>query len=95
MDFSQLVQTFLSFIFVIGLLFITLWFIKICQQKGLNCKLSRCLCNNKRIKIIEQHRLDIRNQISLIQCDNTEYLVLLGQNSHTILNQTKKTTKAS
>ena len=89
MEFSQLFQTILAFIFVLGLMFITLWFIKICQQKGLSVKFNKYLNKTSRIHIIERHRLDIKNSAVLLKCDNNEYLVIVGEKSHTILQQTK------
>lgn len=89
MEFSQLLQTILAFIFVLGLMFITLWFIKICQQKGSLINFGKCLNKKSRINILERHRLDIKNSAVLLRCDNTEYLVLIGEKSHTILQQTK------
>jgi len=87
MDFGQIFQTLLAFIFVLGLMFLTLWLIKFCQQKGLNSKLARCLSCSKRIQISELQRLDPRNSVVILQCDNIEYLLLIGQGSATILNQ--------
>ena len=88
MEFSQLLQTILAFIFVLGLMFITLWLIKICQQKGTLIKLSKCLNKNSRIQILERHRVDIKNSAILLKCDNTEYFMIIGEKSHTILQQT-------
>ncbi len=93
MDTAQIIQTLLAFIFVLGLMFITLWLIKFCQQKGLNCALNKCLKNNARLRVIEQRRLDIRNQIVLVECDMEEYLLLLGANNNLVLNQTKSKAK--
>ena len=88
MEFSHLLQAVLAFIFVLGLMFLTLWLIKICQQKGSLIKFSKCLNKSFRINIIERHRLDIKNSVVLLKCDNTEYLVLIGEKSHTLLQQT-------
>ena len=89
MEFSQLLQTILAFVFVLGLMFITLWVIKICQQKGTLIKLGKCLNKNSRIQILERHRIDIKNSAILLKCDNTEYFMIIGEKSHTILQQTK------
>ena len=89
MDFSQLFQTILAFIFVLGLMFLTLWFIKYCQQKGATVKLGKCFNKKSRINIIERQRLDLKNSIILFQCDNTEYLVITGEKNHTLLQQKK------
>ena len=90
MDTSQLLQTIMAFIFVLGLMFITLWFIKVCQQKGALVKFGKSLNKNSRIKILERHRLDIKNSAVLLKCDNSEYFVILGEKSHTIIHQTKE-----
>ena len=89
MEFSQLLQAILAFVFVLGLMFLTLWLIKICQQKGALLKFGKCLNKNSRINILERHRLDIKNSVVLLKCDNTEYLVIVGEKSHTLLQQTK------
>ena len=89
MEFSQLLQALLAFIFVLGLMFTTLWFIKICQQKGSLVKFGKYLNKNSRIQIIERQRLDVKNSAILLKCDNTEYLIITGKKSHTILQQTK------
>ncbi len=93
METSQIIQALLAFIFVLGLMFITLWLIKFCQQKGLNCRLHKCLKKASRLRIIEQRRLDVRNQVVLIECDSEEYLLLLGAANNLILNQTKPKAK--
>ena len=89
MEFSQLLQTILAFIFVLGLMFITLWLIKLCQQKGALINLGKHLNKKSRINIIERQRLDIKNSIVLLQCDNIEYLTIIGEKSHLLLQQTK------
>lgn len=93
MDFSQIFSAILAFIFVLGLMFITLWLIKYCQQKGLNCKLNHCFNNNKRLKIIEHHRIDIKTSVVLLQYDKYEFLLLLGASSNTILHQSPMSKK--
>jgi flagellar biogenesis protein FliO len=89
MELSQLLHTVLAFIFVLGLMFLTLWLIKICQQKGSLIKFGKYLNKTSRINILERHRLDIKNSVVLLKCDNTEYLILIGEKSHTLLQQTK------
>ena len=89
MEISQLLQTVIAFVFVLGLMFLTLWLIKICQQKGALIKFGKCLKQNSRISVLERHRLDVKNSAVLLKCDNTEYLVIIGEKSHTLLQQTK------
>ena len=58
MEFSQILLAFLALVFVLGLMFITLWLIKFCQQKGINYRINCCLKKGKRIKIIEHDFAD-------------------------------------
>ena len=90
MEFTQIFQSIIAFVFVLGLLFVTLWLIKFCQQKGLNCKLVKCFNDNCRIKVTELRRLDPKNSIVLVECDEEEFFILLGSSSNLILKQDKK-----
>lgn len=90
MEFSQLLHTLLAFIFVLGLIFITLWLIKFCQQKGLSCHLGKCLKYNHRIKILEHHRLDTKNSAILLEYKDQEFLLILGPTSTLLLEQSPK-----
>lgn len=94
MNAPQLLQAILAFIFVLGLLFITLWLIRFCQQKGLNCQIIKPFKTAKKIKIIEHHRIDIKNSLVLFECLNEEFLILAGQNSNILLKQTKNKRKS-
>ncbi len=78
MDIGQIFQAVLALIFVIGLLFITLWLIKFCQQKGLTGCLGQKPQKKNRLKIIERHRLDAKNTLLLVKCDSQEFLLVLG-----------------
>ena len=89
MNWMQILQAILSLFFVIGILLITLWLFKYCEQKGLRCKMFNNLKTNKRIHIIEKHSIDIKNQIFLIQVDTTEYVVLITPNGNTVLQQNR------
>ena len=90
MDMGQIFQALLAFIFVLGLMFITLWLIKFCQTKGLNCRIGKCFGNDNRIKILERHRLDSKNSLALIEYDQEEFLLLLGSSSNQLLRQNRK-----
>lgn len=89
MDTVQILQAFLALIFVLGLMFLTLWLIKFCQQKGLNCKLSKNFSAKNRLQIIEQRRLDIKNSVVLLRCDDEEFFLLLGAQNNIVLKQTQ------
>ncbi len=85
MDWLNILQAFASLLFVIGLLLLTLWSFKYCQQKGFNCKLTKKLLGQQKINIIEKQSLDSKNQLVLVRHSNNEYLLLVGQNNNLIL----------
>lgn len=95
MESAQIFQTLLAFVFVLGLMFITLWLIKFCQQKGLNCRLNKSFNAKNRLRVIEQRRLDIKNSLVLLECDSQEYLILLGANSNLLLNTAQSKAKVA
>ena len=53
MDFGQIFQAVLALVFVLGLLLVTLWFIKLCQQKGLSCRFGKAGLPSKRLTIVQ------------------------------------------
>lgn len=81
MEWVSILQAFLSLVFVIGLLLLTLWLIKYCQLKGINCRMVRRLKNAQRLDVLEMRRLDARNTLLLFRCDDQEYVVMLGAGS--------------
>ncbi len=87
MELGQIFTAVLSLIFVLGLLFLTIWGLKWLQNKS--CNLSFCghLKSARHIKIIEQHRLDAKNQIVLLEADKVRYLMLIGAENNLLLNQ--------
>ncbi len=85
MEWHQILQAILSLIFVIGLLFLTLWIFKFCEQKGLKSKLVKGLQSGRRIGILEKRSLDARTQIVLAKVDNTEYVILIGAGNSLLL----------
>lgn len=94
MDLSQILQAILAFVFVLGLMFITLWLLKFCQQKGLNCHLGKCFGDESKIKILEHRHLDAKNSIVLIEYKSEEFLLLLGASTNLLLKQTAKETSS-
>lgn len=85
MEWHQILHALLSLVFVIGLLFLTLWVFKFCEQKGGKCKFIKHLKTGQRINILEKRAIDSRNQIILIRADKTEYLILLGSSGNLLL----------
>lgn len=85
MGWHQILHAALSLIFVIGLLFLTLWIFKYCEQKGLKSKLIKNLRTGRRLSILEKKPLDARSQLVLVRADDTEYLLLLGASGSLLL----------
>ena len=85
MEWHQIIQAVLALIFVIGLLLVTLWIFKYCEQQGNKCRLLRNLKSAQRLRIIEKKSLDTKNQIILIQADKVDYLLFISPNNTTIL----------
>lgn len=84
MDFILLIKAIVSLLFVLGLLFITLWAIKYIEIKGASGRFFKQLNNKRRLEIIEIKRIDNRNALVLIRCDNHEHLLLVGTSSQVI-----------
>ncbi len=89
MELILVFKALLALIFVIGLLFLTLWLFKTCRQHGSQCRFFQKLQENKRIKIIENHKLDMKNSLLIFQKDDSEFLLLLGSTQNLLL-ETKK-----
>lgn len=93
MELALFFKAILSLAFVIGLLLLTLWFIKYCEVSGCKNKFIKQLQSNRRVEIVEQKRIDARNSIILIRRDNVEHLILLGSAQNLILEQNIKPVK--
>lgn len=89
MEWVQILQAVLALMFVIGLLLLTLLLLKYCQQKGLKCRLLKNLKTDSRIEVMEIRRLDAKNMIFIVRCDQSEYSLLLGANNNLLLSVTK------
>ncbi|MBE6459111.1 MAG: hypothetical protein E7010_04830 [Alphaproteobacteria bacterium] len=85
MEWMQIFQAVLSLMFVIGLLLLTVYFFKYCEQKGLKSRFVTKLKAGNRINVIENRRLDAKSSLILVECDNTEYLIFNGTNSSLML----------
>ncbi len=87
MDYIQFFQALLALIFVLGLLLITLWIIKTCQQKGLSGKLGKCFKSGNKINLVEYRRIDAKNSTVVLEYDGEEFFILLGANDALLLKQ--------
>jgi len=87
MDSGQIFTAVLGLAFVLGLALVTISLLKWLQLKGSDCCLLRKLKSSQNINIIEQRRLDAKNSLVLMEVDNIRYLLLVGADSHLLLNQ--------
>ena len=89
MEIGLIIKAVLALIFVLGLLFVTVWGLKYCELKSGNNRFFNKIRQAKRVEIKESARIDLRNSAVLIRCDNTEHLVLLSP-GHNLLLESKK-----
>jgi len=92
MDWAHIIQAILSLIFVIGLLLLSLWTFKYCENKGVKSRFMRKLKADSRLDVMEYKRIDNKNALVLLRCDSQEFLALLGTTDN-ILHPLEKTTK--
>lgn len=85
MENGQIITAILGLIFVLGLALITIALLKWMQNKGADLCLCRKLKKAKQINIIEQHRIDTRNSIVLLENAGKRYLLLVGADSSILL----------
>ncbi len=84
MDFMLLLKAILSLLFVLGLLLVTLWAIKYMEISSKSGKFFKKINIKNRLEIIEFKRIDSRNSLVLVRCDNKEHLLLIGPSSQII-----------
>ena len=63
MDWAHIIQAFLSLIFVIGLLLLSLWSFKCLESKGIKSRFIKKLKADSRLNIIEYKRIDNKNAL--------------------------------
>ena len=79
MDEISLIRVIASFGFVLGLFGVCVWLLKRVQMKNLGAK------NGKRLSLTEQLYLDPKRRVVLIRCDDTEHVILIGQQQEQLL----------
>lgn len=84
MDFVLLIKAIVSLLFVLGLLFITLWAIKYIELHSASSRFFKKINGKKRLEILEIKRIDARNTLVLIRRDDKEHLLLVGLSSQII-----------
>ena len=75
----------LALAFVLGLLFLTLWFIKYLQLKTPKSRLFQKLQAEQRIEVIETKRLDAKNTLILLRKDDKEFMFVTGTSGNLLL----------
>ena len=85
MELALIIKAILSLIFVLGLLFITIWGLKYCELKSTKNKLFNKLRNQHRLEILENSRIDLRNNLVLVRRDNVEHLLLLSPSGNQLI----------
>ena len=84
MSLGLLLQAILSLVFVLGLLFITLWAVKYIETNSTSKRFFNKLNSKRRLEILEIKRIDSRNSLVLIRRDETEHLLLVGTSAQVI-----------
>ena len=92
MNSMLILQAFLSLAFVLGLVLIVFWLIKFCEMKGLKNPLLKKMNVVPKLFVMESKRIDAKNTLALVRCEDEEYLLLLGNTQNLIL-QNKKVQK--
>ncbi|MBQ8436198.1 MAG: hypothetical protein IJX20_00955 [Alphaproteobacteria bacterium] len=85
MEIALIIKAVLTLIFVLGLLFLTVWGLKYCELKSANNRIFNKIRVKRRLEIIENSRIDLRNSLVLIRRDNTEHLLLLSPSGNTLI----------
>jgi len=80
MDYNQYMQLGVALIVVLGLM----WLLSLVLKK-VNQAQSGMANKNTRLKIVEQRMIDTKNKVAIIRCDDKDHLVILGQNSNTVI----------
>lgn len=67
---------------VIGLMALLAWMLKYVSMRGWLAAKPNA---NRRLKLVETLPLDARRRLVIIQCDDVEYILLLGLNQDTVV----------
>lgn len=92
MDFESymlFLQAFLSLAFVVGLMFLVAWLVRFLGGRSTKISLFKKVVSHSRLSVVEAKRLDARNTLALVRCDDDEYLLLLGASQNEVLNTRK------
>ncbi len=84
MEWALLLKSVLSLVFVLGLLLLTLWAVKYMEINSVRCRFFKKLSEQRRLSTVELRRIDARNSVALVRCDDKEYLLLLGASNQVL-----------
>lgn len=84
MEWALLLKSVLSLVFVLGLLLLTLWVVKYMEINSVRCRFFKKLSEQRRLSVLESRRIDARNALALVRCDDKEYLLLLGASNQVL-----------
>ena len=73
MEITLIIKAFLALVFVLGLLFVTVWGLKYCELKGAKNRFFQKMRSQRRLEIIENNRIDLRHKNLLYRCDTQEH----------------------
>lgn len=80
MESNQYIQLALALIVVLGLM----WLFSLVLKKINNAQ-SGMTGKSNRLKIVEQRMIDTKHKVAIVRCDDKDHLVILGQNSNTVI----------
>ncbi len=92
MDALVFLHAVLALCFVLGLMFVSVWLVKYCETKGQGSLFFKKMKVSNRLSVEESKRLDARNVMTIIRCDDTEYVLVLNGQQNLLLD-TKKVKK--
>lgn len=78
MELTLFFKAVLSLAFVLGLLLLTLWAIKYLEVNAGKARFLKKLASERRIDVVEMKKIDAKNSLVLVRCDDTEHLLVLG-----------------
>lgn len=84
MDFLLILKAVAALLFVLGLLFITLWAVKYIEIHSASNRFFKKINKKRRLEIVEIKRIDGRNALVLVRRDDKEHLLLIGPSSQII-----------
>lgn len=92
MDFALFLQAIAALALVLGVMLVVFWFVKYCELKGCKNPFLKKLNIQNRLSVVEFKRVDAKTAITIVRCDDEEFIVFLTGNGGQLL-KTKKVSK--